>query len=149
MFHALIQLTRTGRGWTAAQEKGGVADWGPAPPTHPPSVIYLLPIKRCFPALTGCLVSQHSRYSDQSIRHETHLKDVQISAQQKCTLAGFGHHGNCLHHSAPCCVSMSLTYKPARARAQIFKTLRAVHQNLSGNKSDSFCLATLLSSCYT
>lgn len=49
MFHALIQLTRTGRGWTAAQEKGGVADWGPAPPTHPPSVICLPPNQEVLP----------------------------------------------------------------------------------------------------
>ncbi len=44
-----------------------------------------------------------------------YLKDVQISAQQKCMLAHFGLHSNCLHHSAPRCVSMSLTYTPAQA----------------------------------
>lgn len=49
MFHASIQLTRTGRGWTAAQEKGGVADWVPAPPTHPPSVICLPPNQEVLP----------------------------------------------------------------------------------------------------
>lgn len=35
----------------------------------------------------------------------------------KCALAHFGLHSNCLHHSAPCCVSMSLTYTAALAPA--------------------------------
>lgn len=77
-----------------------------------------------------------------------YLKDTQISAQQKCTLAQFGLHSNCLHHSALCCVHEP-DLRASPSPRTIFKTLRTVHQNLGGNKSDSFCLPVLLSSCYT
>lgn len=103
--------------------------------THPHPVLFFLSIKRCVQPLIGCVVETLQTrnlfcFLDQHILQTTDLKDAQISAQLKCTLAHFGLHSNCLHLSLqPCCVSMSLTYTPARApalssrpRAQFIKT---------------------------
>lgn len=38
-----------------------------------------------------------------------------IASQGHPKTSHFGHHGNGLHHSAPCCSSMCLTSAPARA----------------------------------
>ncbi len=119
-----------------AEEKGCGADWGTAP--HTPILCYFFVNQEVLPAPHWlcsrkppdiiCSHLDHFCYLDQHI-HQTYLKDIQISAQQKCTFAHFGLHGNCLHHTAPRCVSMSLTYTAARApalssrpRAQFIKT---------------------------
>lgn len=60
---------------------------------------------------------------------------------KRCTLVLFGLHSNCLQHSVPCCVSdLHICLSPCI----IFKTLKTVQQNLSGNKSNSCCQCSSL-----
>lgn len=103
--------------------KGWGADWMTVP--HTPSLCYSFVNQEVLPTLNECLVVT-LQTRNKHLCETAHLKDVQISEMPTRPL---GRHSNCLHLSAPCCVSMKLTYTPAwaptlssRPRAHVIKT---------------------------